>query len=312
MKIIDMDAIKALQIRPEQCVEWVRDAFRMKYDSYLPPKVSVKMEHDIFFNTMPCYLKPVDRFGVKVVSRYPDRQPSLLSDILLYDAVSGNTLALMDANWITAMRTGAVAALAIQTFQPSHAQTYAFMGLGNTARATLLCLLALTGDRPLDIRLLSYKDQAQDFIRRFASYPNVRFTVIEDTTALITGADVVVSCVTAANELFAPDECFKEGVLVVPVHTRGFQNCDLFFDKVFADDTGHVNGFKYFDRFRSFDEFSHVLLGKNAGRTSDTERILAYNIGIALHDVYFASKVYDLITSAEEVTLSRESRKFWV
>ena len=27
---------------------------------------------------------------------------------------------------------------------------------------------------------------------------------------------------------------------VIPVHTRGFQNCDLFFDKVFADDTDHV------------------------------------------------------------------------
>lgn len=28
------------------------------------------------------------------------------------------------------------------------------------------------------------------------------------------------------------------GVLIVPIHTPGFTNCDLFFDKVFADEYG--------------------------------------------------------------------------
>ena len=100
---------------------------------------------------------------------------------------------------------------------------------------------------------------------------------------------------------------------MVPVHTRGFQNCDLFFDKVFADDTGHVKEFKYFDKFRHYDEFSHVLLGENPGRENDQERILAYNIGISLHDIYFASQIYDAIgPSAKELILENETKKFWV
>ena len=90
------------------------------------------------------------------------------------------------------------------------------------------------------------------------------------------------------------DEWFKEGVLVVPIHTRGFQNCDLFFDKVFADDTSHVDGFKYFKQFKKFSEFDKVLHKEVVGRENDKERILSYNIGIALHDIYIAKKIFNL------------------
>ena len=137
--------------------------------------------------------------------------------------------------------------------------------------------------------------------------------ICTDTECLISDSDVVVSCITAADHIIAPDKCFKEGVLVVPVHTRGFQNCDLFFDKVFADDTGHVRDFKYFKQFKQFDEFSRVLLGENPGRENDQERILAYNIGISLHDIYFASQIYDtIVQSVTNLSLESEVQKFWV
>lgn len=313
MKIIDFNQISQLGIKPEDCVEWVNTVFQRKQEYILPAKISIKMPGEVFFNTMPSYLPDINRFGTKVVSRYPDRKPALLSNLLLYDAQDGNLLAVMDATWITAMRTGAVAALSIKTLQSSQAREYAFLGLGNTARATLLCLLSLCGNKILNVRLLSYKEQEFSFMERFKDFPNIRFTVYENAEAMISGADVIVSCVTVAAELFASDASFKPGVLVVPVHTRGFQNCDLFFDKVYADDKGHVDGFKYFDRFRQFDELSNVLLGKNAGRESDTERILSYNIGISLHDVYFASKVYDLLPQdGNDYFLNDINDKFWI
>ena len=98
------------------------------------------------------------------------------------------------------------------------------------------------------------------------------------------------------SELFCPnDTLYKEGILLVPIHTRGFQNCDLFFDHVFADDRGHVCNFKYFNQFRLFNELSEVLLGNIPARQSDAERILSYNIGLGLHDIYFAHKIYQMI-----------------
>ena len=119
----------------------------------------------------------------------------------------------------------------------------------------------------------------------------------------------------AFGKIFCPDDSlFQEGVLVVPVHTRGFQNCDLFFDKVYGDDTGHVCDFKYFKQFRQFDEFSRVLLGDNPGRENDRERILSYNIGLGLHDVLFASKLYDMMDDDRVGVFTRqtEDQKYWV
>ena len=101
--------------------------------------------------------------------------------------------------------------------------------------------------------------------------------------------------------------------MVIPVHTLGFTNCDLFFDKVFADDYGHVKHFKYFDKFKSFAEVSDVVNGIKPGRENDEERILVYNIGIALHDIYYAGQIYGKMeNSATEVEFLPPTERFWL
>ncbi|MBQ8205631.1 MAG: ornithine cyclodeaminase [Alistipes sp.] len=297
MKSITNHDIVDLGISPEQCVEWVHDAFLLKSECQLPAKMSVHPSGNDFFTTMPCLLpESYGRFGVKVVSRIVGRAPSLKSDMMLFDSRSGALEALVECDWITAMRTGAVAALAIKTLRSSTARNYAFIGLGSTARATLRCLIATCRDEELNVRLYRYKDQAERFAEEFNAAGNVRFSIVDTTEELVRDADVVVSCITDANGYIVDDESlFKPGVLVVPVHTRGFQNCDTTFDKVFADDTDHVKGFKYFSQFREYHQLEEVLKGATAGRTSDTERILAYNIGLGLHDVLYASRIYDML-----------------
>lgn len=295
MKHITNEDIINLNISPEQCVEWVRDAFILKSECQLPAKMSVHPTGNDFFTTMPCLLpSEYRRFGAKVVSRIVGRVPALKSDMMLFDSRSGELLAIVDCDWITAMRTGAVATLAIKTLRQSQASEYAFIGLGSTARATLTCLLNSCADEHLNIRLFRYKDQAERIQEEYGHYKNASFTIVDTTTELVKGADVVVSCITDASGLLVEDESlFKPGVLVVPVHTRGFQNCDTTFDKVFADDTDHVKGFKYFSEFREFHQLEEVLKGDVTGRANDSERILSYNIGLGLHDVLYASRIYD-------------------
>lgn len=297
MRYISSEEISNLDITPSTCVEWVREAFIMKNACQLPAKMSVHPTGNDFFTTMPCLLpKDYNRFGTKVVSRIVGRVPALKSDLMLFDSNSGELLAIVNCDWITAMRTGAVAALAIKTFRNSHAKEYAFIGLGSTARATLTCLLECCKDEHLNIRLFKYKDQAEKIISEYSHYSNATFSIVDNTTDLVQNTDVVVSCITDANGLLVKDESlFKPGVLVVPVHTRGFQNCDTTFDKVFADDTAHVNGFKYFSEFKEFHQFEEVLKGDVVGRENDTDRILSYNIGLGLHDVLFASRIYEML-----------------
>lgn len=297
MKSITNSEIVALNISATECVNWVREAFVMKSECQLPAKISVHPTGNDFFTTMPCLLpKEYGRFGAKVVSRIVGRVPALKSDMMLFDSNNGELLALVDCDWITAMRTGAVAALAIKTFRNSMAKEYAFIGLGSTARATLTCLLESCSDEELNIRLFKYKDQAEKIVEEYKHYKNARFSIVDNTSDLVRGADVVVSCITDASGLLVEDESlFKPGVLVVPVHTRGFQNCDTTFDKVYADDTDHVKGFKYFSQFKEFHQIEEVLKGEVAGRESDSERILSYNIGLGLHDVLYASRIYDML-----------------
>lgn len=315
MKIISQQQIRSLNISPALCVEWVKESFALKERAQLPAKISLHPQGNDFFNTMPCLLpEPYNCFGVKIVHRIKGATPTLGGDILLYNSQNGELLAMLDADWITTMRTGAVATLAMQTLRKNNTQTYGFIGLGNTGRATMLCLLESEPDEMHHILLLRYKDQAEQFIERFKNYPNASFSICDDIKELVAQSDVIVSCITEAQGLLCDnDSLYKKGCLVVPVHTRGFQNCDLCFDKVFADDTAHVCGFKYFNQFRQFAELQDVIEGKKPGRDSDEDRILSYNIGLGLHDVLYASKIYEILgATAHNVYIERESDKFWI
>jgi len=316
VSVIQQPQIDALHLSPATCVEWVKEAFLMKDDIQMPAKLSVHPQGEDFITSMPCLLPESQGrkyFGIKMVSRIDGQLPTLQSNIFLYDAKTGHLLAVIDGDWITAMRTGAVAALAAKTFQRKGNSTYSIMGLGNIGRAVGLCLAADNRNRQITFRLLRYKDQAERFVERMKDFDNVNFEIVNDKRIFVTEADVLISAVTVATELLFPDDSlFRKGVTVIPVHVRGFQNCDLFFDKVFGDDTGQVSGFKYFNQFRQYDEFHHVLQGKNPGRTSDEERILSYNYGIALNDIFFASRIYERIQTGDGFNLEKQDQKLWL
>ena len=318
IKIIQQEQITSLNISPAECVKWVEEGFRMKDQAQMPPKPSVHPQGEDFMTTMPCLLPEQEgkkRFGIKVVNRIEGQNPALSSMIYLYDAKTGHLLAIMDGDWITAMRTGAVATLAARLFQKEGTNTYSMIGLGNIARATALCLIADNKNRNIKIRLMRYKDQAERFVDRFKDAGNVSFEIIDTKEEFLSEADVVISCVTVATDLLFPNEAlFRKGITVIPVHVRGFQNCDLFFDKVFGDDTGQIRNWKYFSKFRQYDELHHVLLGRNPGRENQDERILSYNYGLALHDIVYASRIYDMISEkgCDTFNYCRQNMKIWI
>ena len=315
MKIVSQDRIKALKISPATCVEWVKESFSIKKDSQLPAKISVHPQGYDFYTAMPCLLPArYDRVGLKMVHRVKGAVPSLGSDILVYEASSGALLAFMDCDWITAMRTGATAVYASQTLRKKGPITYSFVGLGNTARATMLCLLDTEPDIQHKVLRKRYKDQAELFVDRFSSYDNVSFEIVDTVPGMIAASDVIFSCITDADGLFCEDEsCFRPGCTLIPVHVRGFQNCDLFFDKVYGDDTAPIKNWKYYNQYRHYAELQDVIDGKDPGRENDRERILSYNYGLALHDIFYASKIYDMLKDdCPDVPIVKETDKFWV
>lgn len=323
MKIITQRQIRALNISPATCVDWIRESFAIKKQAELPAKISVHPEDGEFFTSMPCLLPKPDLegvkyesryFGVKEVHRLLNSVPSLGSDMMLYDAKTGELLALLDTDWITTMRTGAVAAVSSKALRKSDAKSYGIVGLGNTARATLLCILEQEPERHFPVKLVRYKDQAEQFIERFKEYDNVSFEIVESAELMAGEVDVFISCITNAQGLLVPNEkTFQSGVTVIPVHMRGLQNCDTTFDRVFGDDTAHVCGFKLFKQWQDYNEIGEVLAGRDPGRRSDKQRIIDYNYGLALHDVVYAAKIYEKLKGAsQDIKIERETAKFWV
>lgn len=320
MKIISQQCIRSLGITPRQCVEWIYESFALKAEAQLPAKISVHPADTDFFTSMPCLLPQREGaghryFGIKEVHRIEGAVPSLGSDMMLYDANTGELLALMDSDWITTMRTGAVAAAAAKALRRDDALTYGFVGLGNTGRAALLCILEAEPEKHFNVQLLRYKDQAESFIERFKDYGNVTFEIVDDINEMARTVDVFVSSITSANGLLVEDEKnFKPGITVIPIHMRGLQNCDTTFDRVLGDDTDHVKGFKYFPQFNDYNEIGEVLAGRDPGRRNQQQRIIDYNYGLALHDVVFASKIYELVDADQlpEVEIVKETEKFWI
>lgn len=289
MRIITDKEIREMNITGDECLDWIQGALAEKKFAYLPAKESIKPSKNVFFTSMPCLLQRENVYGLKMVSRIPGRMPALDSDLLLYDATTGELKAFMEADWITSMRTGAVAAYTILQLAPKDFKTMSCVGLGNTCKATLDILLPHI-ERPIEILLRKYKDQAEAIIERYKKYENISFKIVDNNQEFFEKADVVLSCVTCCDGNMSQDEWFKENVLVVPVHTLGFQNCDLFFDRVVIDDYEHTKKFKYFNEFKNVTELEKIHELKDSDKQG---RILAYNVGIALHDVYFASRIYE-------------------
>lgn len=300
MQIIEDSQIRGLNISPALCVEWVRQSFEAKQRADLPAKIMQHLPGNVFFNTMPCIVPNLGLYGVKIIARHPGGEPALNSTIGLFDLQSGKQTALLDGNWITAARTGAVATLATKVLASDFSSArIGMVGLGAMARATMECL-ASQFNGPHDVVLLAYKDHAGKFVREFRDLPNVNFSVVHSREELIAQTSVLISCVTSMDEQFCSAELYPPGYLIVPVHTRGFQDCDLVFDRVIADDRNHVKDFKNFRYFKAFAEFDQVLLGKSIGRLSVSDRILSYNIGLGLHDLYFASRICEMFSRNDE------------
>lgn len=316
MKSISHEEIKALGILPDEYYKWISTSILEKNSTILPPKISLKPEEGQFYNFMPSILPNQNVAGIKVVNRYPNRVPTLDSQILLYNLKDGENIAILDGNLITTMRTGAVAAHSIKLFQQSKAKVYSFIGLGNQARATAFILSSTLKEKKIVFKLLKYKTQHIEFSEFLSRYysDNLLIEFVESYEEAVRGSDVIISSVTYFQKDIVEDiSWFKEGVLLVPIHTRGFLNCDQEFNKIFADDTDHVKGFKYFDNFKYFAEVTEVINNNKSGRENDTEKIIAYNIGLGIHDLFFANEIAKKLNNDRpNIKLNNISDKYYL
>jgi ornithine cyclodeaminase/alanine dehydrogenase-like protein (mu-crystallin family) len=107
----------------------------------MPPKIGVHPREDAFIHAMPAYLSDADAVGLKWVAGYPGNQrlglPYIHGLFVLSDAPTGRPLAVMDATWITEVRTAAASMLGIRALAEGPVETIGIIGCGRQGHVHL-------------------------------------------------------------------------------------------------------------------------------------------------------------------------------
>ncbi|WP_329264165.1 NAD(P)-binding domain-containing protein [Streptomyces sp. NBC_01478] len=115
--------------------------------------------------------------------------------VALFDEHDGRPLALMDAEPVTAVRTAAVATIAMRALARPHPDRIAVLGTGVQARAQVELLATFDADAPLVVG-------GQDPARRLAElHPSASAGSVEEAAR---GADVVFCCTSVREPVLDP------------------------------------------------------------------------------------------------------------
>ncbi len=135
--------VEAVGLRGLDVVDILAGLFRAKREGAveMPPKIGVHPRPDAFIHAMPAYLEDADAVGIKWVAGYPDNQslglPYIHGLFVLSDAGSGRPLAVMDATWITEIRTAAASMLGIRALAERPVESLGIIGCGRQGTAHL-------------------------------------------------------------------------------------------------------------------------------------------------------------------------------
>lgn len=162
------------------------------------------------------FVKPAltqDALATKLITQLPGNAarglPTMLATLVLMDPATGQTLAVMDATWLTALRTAAVSAVAADALTPPGPKVVALLGSGAQARTHAQALRAV---RPVsEIRVWSRNPEN---VARCAT--DVGGIACASAEQAVRGADIVCT-VTNASEPVLKGAWLKPGDFVAAI-----------------------------------------------------------------------------------------------
>lgn len=297
---IAKEQIEALNITAQEKYDWVDKALRNMSEYVLPIKTRIPLKESDYFNVMPCVLPSENVLGLKVVTRSQSRRDmggeNIEGDILLYSYEDFLPLALVDGAYITTLRTAAVACHSLINFALKR-ETIAMVGLGNIGTEIGNILFELLKDERIIVKLFRYKDHAEKFARKFGHYSNIHFEYCDTYEELMANSDVVVSSVTFIADDFCSPSVFKKECTVIPVHLRGFKECDKEFDHIITSDLVSIKKFQNYDSMKKLSYINDLI--QDVEHYKADKRTIIYNLGLAVYDLFYASKIIKKINETK-------------
>lgn len=276
----------------------------------MPSKVYLELPKlDGDFRAMPAFLPALNVAGIKWVNSHPGNParglPSVMAITILSDPLTALPLALLDATYLTYVRTAAGGGVAARRLARPGSKRMGLVGCGVQARAQAEALrLVLPGIVEAwlyDVRRPSAESLAAELERA-----GVRARVTGSVRECVEAAEVLVTA-TPARQPVVEAAWVKPGTHInaIGADAPGKQEIEgalLGRARVVVDDrdqafhSGEVNVPLSTGALRPEDihaTLGEVLAGKKPGRTSPDEITLFDSTGLAIQDLAVARLAYD-------------------
>lgn len=260
------------------------------------------------FLIMPSYDPELGNAGIKTISLFKENLaeglPTSFAMFTLFNASTGEPLALMEAETLTAFRTGAASGLATNLLARKNSSTAAIFGAGNQARSQLEAICSV---RNISRAFLFNKnpESAASFIKGMSDKLNIEIIPAKNFS-LLKEADIICTATPSEAPLFG-DSILGEGIHInavgsykpamIEISPETVKRSRLYVDSIFSSlqEAGEITQ----TMARGMMKESHIIgeigqlaAGKIEGRNSDSDITLFKSVGSAVQDLFAASLVY--------------------
>jgi len=314
--VLSLKEIESMNIPVSEVMKVVERGFALKGEEKMemPAKIGIHPRKDCFIHAMPCYAGgDVDAAGIKWVAGFPINQakglPYITGVMCLNETETGFVKAIMDANWITAWRTGAATGICAKHMASPDSSTIAVIGLGVQGRTNTMAL----AEALPKLKTVKAYDPFESQVAKFSSLvkpdlEGVDIVACKTVEEAVKDADVVVTCtpIVADPERFVRSEWLKKDMLAVAVdYDSAFDAdvmseatafvCDDMNQYLWTQEHGVYFQKGYPGKGGIFGDMGHLCSGRK--KVELKGRRAAVLMGIASHDVMTANLIFDMATA---------------
>jgi ornithine cyclodeaminase/alanine dehydrogenase len=279
-----------------------------KKEVEMPAKIGIHPMPDSLMHAMPAYLPNQYACGIKWGSNfptnnshYPDCRPTNCQ-IIYNDVETGHPLSILDATWITEVRTPATALVSVKYGANLNAGTFGMLGCGIQGKANVKMIEhVLNGldtiyiydivEAAMDALIRDCQPQVHAKIKKCGSFEDVAKQ-----------AEVIVSALPIAHKPNPPvkDEWIGSGQTLVCLdcHTTYQDSVYKRADKYYVDSIEQhelLIEYGYYPQGlpKITGETGAVAAGLAPRRESSDELVVFNNVGMAVEDIMCAQIIFD-------------------
>jgi ornithine cyclodeaminase/alanine dehydrogenase-like protein (mu-crystallin family) len=307
IRYLNAAALDGLDLSMGEIVDILENLFREKAkgELFMPPKIFFHRHGPRFYSAMASAAPALGFAGCKWQSGDPDNParnlPYIQGLYILTEDITGQMVALMDAKWITGRRTAAASALVARYLAKSEDTSLAILGCGLQGRAHMEAIKgevsSLSHCRAYDI----VPERQALYVEEMNGCFGMTVEGAADVEAAVRGADIIVTGgpISEKRTPTLVPEWVSPGALLITIDYDSYVTdaCIAAMDLILTDDReqikdAHINEGKFPGVTRVDADNAELIAHGKGRRKDDTQRILAFNLGIALEDVATAAEIF--------------------